>query len=202
MAEFKKAQAIVGMNEGGYQDDPRDSGNWYKGVLIGTNWGISAPTFAEYLGRSPIKSEMQSLTKVTATAILRFRYWERNHLGELKNQSVANLIYDGVVNHGTNGMRFLIDKAIKTLGGQFNYYELFTPKGIKFLNRFNQRKLFDAIKRARIAKYKNSSKTYYIKGWLIRLSKIRYYAENSISAIWPLAAALMGTLGLVIIIVI
>lgn len=202
MAEFKKAQAIVGINEGGYQDDPRDTGNWYNGILIGTNWGISAPTFAEYLGRTPTKSEMQSLSKVTAVEILRFGFWERNQLGSLKNQSVANLIYDGVVNHGTNGMRFLIDKAIKTLGAEFNYYEIFTPQGIKFLNRFNQRKLFDAIKKARIDKYKGSSKTYFINSWLNRLSKIRYYAENTISSIWPIAAAIMGTLGLVIIILV
>jgi lysozyme family protein len=31
MATFRKSQQIVGLNEGGYQDDPRDSGNYYHG---------------------------------------------------------------------------------------------------------------------------------------------------------------------------
>ena len=99
-------------------------------------------------------------------------------------------------------MRFLMEKAIKSLGGSFNYYEIFTLKGIKYLNRLNQRKLFDAIKRARIVKYKSSRKTYFIEGWLNRLEKIKYYGENSISAIWPIAAALMGTIGVILIILI
>ena len=202
MAEFKKAQAIVGINEGGCQDDTRDSGNWYKGILIGTNWGISAPVLAAYLGRTPTKTDMQNLSKVTAEDILRLNFWKKNNLDRLDNQSVATLIYDGVVNHGTNGMRFLMEKAIKSLGGSFNYYEIFTLKGIKYLNRLNQRKLFDAIKRARIVKYKSSRKTYFIEGWLNRLEKIKYYGENSISAIWPIAAALMGTIGVILIILI
>lgn len=201
MADFKKAQAVVGINEGGFQSDPRDTGNWYKGILIGTNWGISAPVLAEYLGTVPTQLEMRNLTRRTAEDILRVRFWAKNHLDNLKNQSVATLIYDGVVNHGTNGMRFLIDKAIKSIGGTFNYYEIFTLKGIKYLNRFNQKRLFDAIKKARADKYKGSKQTYFIQGWLKRLNRIKYYANNTLSALWPVAAMFMGVIGIILIVV-
>lgn len=100
MASFRKAQKIVGLIEGGYQDDPRDTGNYYQGKLIGTNWGISAPTLASYLGRTPTKSEMINLSRSTAEQILKVNYWFKNHFDRLKNQSLATLIYDGTVNHG------------------------------------------------------------------------------------------------------
>ncbi len=201
MAEFEKTQQIVGINEGGYQIDPRDSGNYYEGKLIGTNWGISAPTLATYLGHTPTREEMQELSRKTAEKILKQRYWLKNNLQLLKNQSVATLIYDGVVNHGTNGMRFLVNKGIKHIGGSFDYYSLFTEKGIKYLNKLNPKKLFYAIKKARAGKYRSSSQTHYIKGWLNRLERIKYYGGNTLSAIWPYVAGIMGFFGVLLIIV-
>lgn len=201
MAEFEKAQYIVGLNEGGYQIDPRDSGNYYNGELIGTNWGISAPTLATFLGRTPTREEMQGLSRKTAEQILKNRYWLKNHLHLLKNQSVATLIYDGVVNHGTNGMRFLVNKAIKRIGGSFNYYSLFTEKGIKYLNNLNPKKLFYAIKKARADKYRSSSQIHYIKGWLNRLERIKYYAYNTISAVWPYVAGILSVFGVLLIVI-
>ena len=179
MADFKKSQQIVGINEGGYQIDPRDTGNYYKGQLIGTNWGISAPVLATFLGRVPSKADMKNLKRTTAEQILKQNFWLKNHLDSLKNQSVATLIYDGVVNHGTNGMRVLINKAIEVIGGSINYYEILTLKGIKYLNRFNQKSLFYAIKKARSNKYKKSKQTHYITSWLNRLKRIKYYANNN-----------------------
>lgn len=188
MAEFNKAQAIVGINEGGYQSDPRDTGNYFQGHLIGTNWGISAPVLAEFLGRIPSRQDMMQLTRRTAEQILKANFWTRHYLGELKNQSLATLIYDGVVNHGANGMRILVNKALKSLHKPIEYYSIFKPKGIKHLNSINSKSLFYAIKEARADKYRASSKTYYINGWLNRLDKINYYQNNSLFSIWPVIA--------------
>lgn len=191
MAEFKAAQKIVGLNEGGYQNNPLDEGNYYMGNLIGTNWGISAPALGAFLGRVPSKLEMMQLPRSTAEQILQANYWLKNNLEKLQNQSVATLIYDGVVNHGTNGMRFLMDKALRLVRRPISYYEVFTVKGIQHLNKINQKSLFDAIKSVRQEKYRASSKTYFKAGWLARLDKIHYYPNNSISGIWPLTTALV-----------
>lgn len=199
MADFEKAQKIVGINEGGYQSDPQDSGNYYMGNLIGTNWGISAPTLAGYLGRIPSKAEMQNLSKATAEQILKVNFWTRNNFGKLQNQSVATLIYDGAVNHGTNGMRFLVEKALKLLNYSLSYYEVFTLKGIQVLNRQNQKSLFYAIKKVREDKYKQSTKKKFIAGWLNRLERINYYPNNTFSGIWPYAALFFVGVGLILI---
>jgi len=196
MADFEKAQKIVGINEGGYQNDPQDSGNYYMGNLIGTNWGISAPTLAGYLGRTPTKSEMQNLSKETAEQILKAKYWLRNNFDKLQNQSVATLLYDGAVNHGTNGMRFLMEKAFRLLNYSLSYYEVFTLKGIQALNRQNQKNLFYAIKKVRTEKYKKSR---YIKSGLARLQRINFYPNNSLSGIWPYAALFFVGIGLILI---
>lgn len=199
MANFEKAQKIVGIIEGGYQNDPRDSGNYYMGNLIGTNWGISAPTLAAYLGRTPSKTEMQNLSRQTAEHILKINYWLSNHLEKIQNQSLATLIYDGVVNHGTNTMRFLLVKALRLLGYSLVYYEVFTRKGIQLLNRQNQKKLFYAIKKVRTDKYRQSEKKEMIQGWLNRLDRIHYYPNNSLSSIWPYAAFFFIGMGLILI---
>lgn len=199
MATFKQAQQLVGLAEGGYQSDPRDEGNYYMGHLIGTKWGISAPVLGAYLGRIPSKQEMIDLTRSTAENILRVNFWNKTNLEHLKNQSVANLIYDGVVNHGTNGMRFLVEKSLKILKRPLSYYEVFTMKGIQVLNGLNQRKLFDTIKQARADKYRSSKQTYYIKGWLARLDRIQYFPNKTFPGIWPAAAMLVVGIGLLLI---
>lgn len=191
MAEFEKAQALVGISEGGYQNDPRDSGNYYQGKLIGTNWGIAAPTLATYLGRIPSVDDMVNLTRETAELILKTRYWSRHHLGKLKNQSIANLIYDGIVNHGSNGMRMLTSKALNAVGKPLQYYLTFTAEGIKHLNSLNPKRLFYALKKARADKYKALNKPHYLKGWLSRLDRIQYFGGNSFSAIFPVLPFLL-----------
>lgn len=197
MAEFEKAQALVALSEGGYQNDPRDSGNYYNGNLIGTNWGISAPTLASYLGRDPSVSDMKSLSRKTAEQIYRVNYWDKNNLGQIKNQSIANLLYDGVVNHGSNSMRMLLSKALDSLSVSMPYYEVFTHGGIKHLNRLNEKRLFFAIKKARADKYRSSSKTYYIEGWLKRLDRIQFYGGNTLGDIWPIIPVLL--LGIILV---
>src|SRR3989344_5336444 len=152
MANFEKCQVIVGLNEGGYQNDPDDSGNWYMGALIGTNWGIAAPTFAGFLGRTPTVAEMKNLSKATAELILKRNFWDKNNFGKLNNQSVATMLYDGAVNHGVSGMRLLAEKD-----------------------------LFYALKEARANRYQASPKKKYINGWMNRLERIKYSPESTSS---------------------
>ncbi len=199
MADFQKAQSIVALNEGGYQDDPKDSGNYYMGQLIGTNWGISSPTLASYLGRVPTRLEMQNLSKRTAEDILKRFYWLKNNLDRLKNQSVATLIYDGVVNHGTNATRFILEGALRALGTSISYYEVFTLKGIHLLNRQNQKRLFNVVKSIRAKKYRESKKSDFLTSWLARLDRIHYYPGNTFSGIWPYVAVFAGAFSMILI---
>ncbi len=179
MANFEKSQQIVGISEGGYQNDPDDSGNWYMGVLIGTNWGIAAPTLAGFLGRTPTVAEMKNLSRGTAELILRRNFWDKSNFGKLNNQSVATMLYDGSVNHGVSGMRLLAEKALTRLKSPLVYYKVFTTEGIELMNKLNQKDLFYALKEVRANRYKASPKKKYINGWLNRLERIKFSPESS-----------------------
>ncbi|MNJ85719.1 hypothetical protein D3C87_31980 [compost metagenome] len=178
MASFEKSQKIVGLSEGGYQNDPEDDGNWYLGQLIGTNYGIAAPTFAGFLGRTPTVAEMKNLSRATAELILKRNFWDKNNFGKLHNQSVATMLYDGAVNHGVNGMRILAEKALSRLKHPLVYYKVFTTEGIELMNKLNQKDLFYALKEVRANRYKASPKKKYINGWLNRLERIKYSTET------------------------
>lgn len=179
MAVFKEAQQLVGIAEGGYQNDPRDKGNFFKGKLIGTNWGISAPVLAKYLERTPTVADMKNLKRATAEEILRINYWLKNNLDKLQNQSLANLLYDGVVNQGSNGTRFLVEKALRYLKKPMSYYKVFTELGIDYLNNLNQEKLFSKIKEIRLEKYRKSKNHFAFRSWVNRLNRIVFKKIDS-----------------------
>ena len=199
MAQFEKSQKIVGISEGGYQNDPKDTGNWYMGKLIGTNWGISAPTLGGYLGRIPTAQEMKSLPKATAIAILKKNYWLANNFDRLKNQSVATLLYDGAVNHGNSAMRFLVEKVLSRFRKSISSYKVFTREGIELMNGLNQKDFFTSLKAARTAKYQSLNNPRYLKSWLNRLSRISYEEQGNSSTPFIYSALLLVGVGLVLI---
>ncbi len=195
MAEFKKAQRIVASNEGGYQADPSDNGNYTSGKLIGTKYGISAPVLASYLGRVPTVMEMRGLTKSVAEDILKTRYWLANNLDKIKNQSVANLIYDGVVNQGASTLRVIVSNASAAMKSRIAQHLVFTPSGIDKVNKLNQLKLFLEVKRGRTQLYKKTKGAdKYLDGWLSRMNKITF--SGDLSAFRLMAAALCALVGI------
>ncbi len=81
-SSFDSCLAFTATEEGGYVDDPRDSGNWTsgrvgEGILIGSNRGVGAPALLDWLGPGVKLSaaEMRGLSLSTYEAIARSRYW-------------------------------------------------------------------------------------------------------------------------------
>ena len=79
---FESCLAFTRGEEGGYVDDPRDSGNWTsgrvgQGRLIGSNMGVGAPALLDWMGAgATIRSEqMRQLPLSTYESIARCRYW-------------------------------------------------------------------------------------------------------------------------------
>ena len=60
--------------EGGYTDNPSDSGNWFKGKLVGTNYGITGATLAAYLRRDVTEADVRAMSADTARAIYSANY--------------------------------------------------------------------------------------------------------------------------------
>lgn len=111
--------------EGGYTDDPVDTGNWVQEdgekILIGTNWGIAAPTLKQYWKRTPTKQEMMNLPRETAEEIYRHNYFLKPKMDKLPHEVQAN-VFDMGVNTGPGRAIKILQKMLDDLG--------FDPKGI------------------------------------------------------------------------
>lgn len=193
MAEFN--QSVIDKTfalEGRYSPSRSDrgnyitpKGNWVKGdfpfyspdggaiIFIGSKYGVAAPTYSKYLGRPCTKTEMQNLTRETAADIYKKEYWNRNRLGYVHSQSLAVIIFDGIVNQGN----WMDGEVQRILNAEFN--ESLTVdygigrKTIAAINRVNAYRLHDSIRTARIVRYRQLARKPgqdgYLTGWLNRM---------------------------------
>lgn len=184
-SSFEVAQSSVKELEAGYSNDREDTGNWvevpgYGMRFIGTNHGISAPILQKHLGRIPKREDMQNLSYQTALKIYKKDYWDAQNLSLICDQSVANIIYDGCVNQGVDGVSEVIRNAAKEQGINLTG-STYSKSNIRRLNSLNQKELFQSIKKFRELRYKEAQ-TWNIhgEGWMNRLASIEY--KNSVRA--------------------
>ena len=107
MITFDEAFDRLISHEGGYSDDPRDSGNWTGGAqgvgqLKGTKFGIAACSYG-YL-------DIKNLSLEDAKSIYRRDFWD---VCGAAHPAVKFQLFDASVNHGRgNAIRFL-QRAVK-----------------------------------------------------------------------------------------
>jgi type VI secretion system secreted protein VgrG len=193
MASFDVAAPKVLKLEGGYQDNKYDLGNyvcrggaWAKKpypytcsdgsepVLIGTKYGIAAPTLYKYLGRMPSVQEMKNLDKADAYRIYGMGYWEPLKADRINNQQIAEIFFDAAIHIGTTGairlMQQVLNVAVDGIVGS---------QTLGAINSFNGKALFEAYKEARKDYYdrviaNNPANEVFRQGWYNRLKKFTY----------------------------
>ena len=195
MADFIPAHQFVIQEEGGYQDLPTDTGNYVDGNLIGTNYGISAPTLKSFLGRTPTKEEMQNLSFDDSVLIYIQNYWNKIYGDDYKNDSVALLIYDGSVNQGRGAMRGIVGSCLRSIGVNISDDNVFTKAGIREINKVNQEKLFNCVFEGRKNRYYRGQKQF-MAGHLKRLSKIKFSKEKKKFPTWAIITISLGVASL------
>jgi lysozyme family protein len=191
VAKFEISQAYVKRIEGGYSDDKRDLGNyiceingkgyWAKkrkdgsiycesGSLkfVGTNYGISAPVLSAYLGRSATVADMKGLSYNTALAIYKKLYWDKMQGDKINNQSLATMLYDGMVNQGEGAMASIVSDSLDT-----SVKIPFSDSVVSKINSANQKQLFETIQKKREERYRKTG-GYALPSWLDRLKNITF----------------------------
>ncbi len=182
-ADFNSSQTKVAKAEGGYQNSYSDSGNWTGGKVgigsqIGTNFGISAPTLSAYLGRTATIDDMKNLSYDTALKIYKSQYWNQINGDAIKDQSVADIIYDGAVNSGVSGIKKVVKDSLNIPAYDVNK-----------INTINGKTAFDSIKQGRENFYKSEGGTF-LSGWLKRLNDYTYSGVQAIKS-HPMITALV-----------
>lgn len=205
-ASFEPAHKMVAKSEGGYSTLEWDRGNyicdaggrgyWANGTsqvgktakdfscntgvlkFVGTKYGVAAPTLADYLGRTPTVSDMTNLSFATAKNIFKNIFWDEINGDKIKDQSVANMLYDSTVQSA--GMtKSILNKTFSQLNiGSIS--SLSSSDTLTKINKANPKKLFETFKTNRIQAYKNAGQDWGIS----RTQKILYFIQKNKMAIF------------------
>lgn len=96
-------------NEGGFQSDRADRGNWTSGKigigkLRGTKFGLAAMTYPDL--------DIENLTRLEAKEIYRRDWWEALGMDKLR-PAVAYQMFDAAINHGMYNATRIVQRALK-----------------------------------------------------------------------------------------
>jgi len=187
MADFKAAEAITGRNEGGYANNKADKGGE-------TFAGIARNFWAQWLGWKYIdrykddyyKAKATNKTKlnlaqwVNASAkvvtepvlgliseFYRVNFWHLNRLEDIKDQQVANSVYDFGVNSGKGRAAKFLQEAVGTdQDGKVG------QKTIDAVNAMNPKQLLTIYNKLREEFYREiavGDQKQFLTSWLSRL---------------------------------
>ena len=192
MARFDIYLPLLQQVEGGFQAIPEDPGNFNsRGELVGTNFGISARFYEDFIGRTPSKIDMKSITKVEAESIYLQFFWNKNLGNKIKSQSVANTVIDHQVNSG-RGIRLSQQVLNDRFGKSLAVDGIMGPNTLKALNSVNSEIFVDQYNLARRQYYISIDNPTFINGWLIRLKKFAYSDTFAISSGFIVIAIIAG----------
>lgn len=196
MANFNEAYDITMGHEGGYVNDPDDAGGeTYKGISRKYNpqwkgWSIidSYKKIIEYPKMLDKSSELQNEVK----NFYKENYWDVNRLDEIKNQNVANEIFDTGVNMGGKRAAKFLQEALNYLNrNQLLYDDLIvdgsvgskTFNALNILLKNNEEniilKIMNVLQGMHYLNYmkENLTQEKYARGWFNRV--IIYKKENN-----------------------
>ena len=150
--------------EGGFVNDPRDSGG-------ATNKGVTLSTFQTVFGKDKTVKDLKNITDEQWEIIFKKYYWNRYKADQIKDEWIKYLLVDWLWASG----KWAITKVQKYLGLKED--GIVGDKTIAVINSKDPKILFKDLWHVReqflynISKGKNS---VFLKGWLRRLNGIRY----------------------------
>lgn len=183
MASFEKAILNTFKAEGGFQNDPKDNANYVGKTLIGTNRGISAQGYYAFYKRIPTVAQMKNLSEQQAKDIFKGNYWDKIGGDFIKNQSVAELMFQFIIGSGASQLSDLKDIA-NIINGTDILIENdfpFSRQDCDFINKIDQQKYHASMIEWRLKWYdfvvsRNPDKAKFLKGWQNRLETHKFIA--------------------------
>lgn len=164
---FDVAVRHVFYNEGGYSNDPNDKG----GV---TNMGITNIFLNEY-NYAITGTKPNSVSEVTWRQAYEMynECWKKNKMDQIRDSKIADIIFDGIVNTGVNGIK-VVQTALQKLGQHVDIDGKMGQKTIDAINYCIGNVLFNEIKYERIEYYKSLKDPNHQSGWEKRMDTFFY----------------------------
>lgn len=182
MASFSKYIPKLEASEGGFQNNPKDNGNYNSlGDMAGTNFGISARFYENVIGRPPTEYDMRNLTKPRAQQIMKQYFWDANLGDQINSQAIADTVIDHQINSGRG-----IKLAQKLLNNSFGFSlakdGVMGAKTLAAINSVNAKSFTAKYNDSREVYYQDLNQSTFIDGWIGRLRKFAYGHQTAISA--------------------
>ena len=168
MSRFEECLARVLKHEGGYVNDPLDSGGR-------TNLGVTQRVWEEFVGHPVSEADMRALTPQKVAPMYKIKYWNPSYCAVLP-KGLDYVVFDFAVNAGTG-------RSVKTLQSAIGCVAdgVIGPKTMAAINGANPKDLIAKFSDARADFYqgivtRKPDQARFIKGWLNRVEDARKLA--------------------------
>lgn len=194
MADYRVLIPIIKKWEGGFSDNPNDSGG-------ATNKGVTLATFRQFYGQNKTVNDLKAITDAQWLNIFLSGYWNKVRATEINNQSIANIIVDWAWASGPDTAARKVQKIVNV-----DVDGIVGPKTLAAINAYNPQQLFDRIKSERISFVENLVKnrpkdSVFLTGWKNRINSFFFEAGGKVSNIIQEQGLLIGAACLLIFLV-
>lgn len=185
MADYRELVPIIKKWEGGFVNNPNDSGG-------ATNKGVTLSTFRQFYGQSKTVEDLKALTETQWLNIFLTGYWNKLRASEIANQSIANIIVDW---GWASGPDTAARKVQKIVGAAVD--GIVGPQTLQAINNYKAKSLFDKIKAERITFVENLAKQRpkdqtFLQGWKNRINSFFFEVGGKVSNIIQEQGLLIG----------
>jgi lysozyme family protein len=165
---FEDCLTRILKHEGGYVNDPLDSGGR-------TNLGVTQKVWEEWLGHPVTEADMKALTPQKIAPMYKLKYWNPSYC-EVLPKGLDYVVFDFAVNAGTGRSVKTLQQAIGCVADG-----VIGPKTMAAINDANPKDLIAKFSDARANFYqgivaRKPDQARFIKGWLNRVEESRKLA--------------------------
>lgn len=176
MNNFLKAFSYVMVDEGGYTNDPNDSGG-------PTNWGITQDDYSRWLKRPASIYDVKVMTSDVAEQIYRDYYWDPLSLDSVVDYGKACAIFDIGVVCGLRTGVLMAQRALNEIGASLVLDGHLGPLTLQALNQVAStifiRHFEDIVEeRFKGIAATNPKDEVFLKGWLNRARRLLTLVQN------------------------
>lgn len=167
MAKFEIAIPHTLVWEGLYSNHPDDPGHeTMRGITDGLDGKIDH--MVDINGDGDGDVDIKNLTESQAKEVYKRRFWDRMQGDKIESQLIANILFDGFVNCGFNGIKIMQRLVHQKDDGVVG------PKTLAAINGADEVILYHKYKEARFNYYfdlahKKPALKVFLKGWINRL---------------------------------
>lgn len=167
MADFNVAVDKLIIIEGGFVNNPNDSGG-------ATKYGISLRFFKETINPNATIDTIKNLTISEAQAIYLNFFWNKYRIGEIKDQTVAEKIFNMFVNLAPKAAAQIVQAAINSVANNIIKVDgIMGSQTIAVLNQVVPQELLAYISLKLIKHYcdivdAKESQITFLLGWVKR----------------------------------